>query len=387
MDQEIAKVLNRFDDGMSAMTKVAVNSHLCDYILTKTILEKPSFFPRQYVDAVRSELGRPPQFRVLDELSNNQLDSPEKRESWSARIHEIGAHLQRFYDLAPGASGASDLYGQIKKEALDGSRFQAPMHFKAVLIVWLTKMRRGANCRSQLEHIVKKSDSMRCQALLRELLDVMAVSHNLQKSKTVKEKLNDTRDLLKTKQYSKSAEVAEVKDADSRIYTLQKENEDLLTALEFSAQQLEQLVEEIDKIRGEASIEASVSFYQRMNAPSSGNLLDQFAWTEERLRELRESGFTIPEQIESVPLLIRMFMKFVRSCGLKSLDRVGAEYDFTLSQTDTFDYTGQEYASPDEVKNVIVATPGWVYDGVVITRPKLQEVRSERGGACHELGE
>ncbi|MDE0316394.1 MAG: hypothetical protein OXM61_16015, partial [Candidatus Poribacteria bacterium] len=154
------------------------------------------------------------------------------------------------------------------------------------------------------------------------------------------------------------------------------ENDDLRAAAEIAQHQLETLQEEIEHIRDEAKQETVITFFQEMNSGQHSNLLDQFLKAESLVRQLKQQGTEIPQEIALIPSLIRMFTRFVKIQGLRPKAVVGDQKVVTLSESDEYEYTGSSWEDPDERKTVEIQSAGWVYGNTLISKPKVKEVTS-----------
>ena len=113
-----------------------------------------------------------------------------------------------------------------------------------------------------------------------------------------------------------------------------------------------------------------------MNSGQHSNLLDQFLKAESLVRGLRQQGTEIPQEIELIPSLIRMFTRFVKIQGLRPKAVVGEQKVITLSESDEYEYTGSSWEDPDERKTVEIQSAGWIYADTLISKPKVKEVTS-----------
>ena len=94
------------------------------------------------------------------------------------------------------------------------------------------------------------------------------------------------------------------------------------------------------------------------------------------MKQLRQQGTEIPQEIELIPSLIRMFTRFVKMQGIRPKAVVGERKQITLNESDEYEYIGSEWEDPDEHKTVEVQSAGWLYADTLISKPKVQEVTS-----------
>ena len=113
-----------------------------------------------------------------------------------------------------------------------------------------------------------------------------------------------------------------------------------------------------------------------MNSGQHSNLLDQFLKAELLVRGLKRQGTEIPQEIELIPSLIRMFTRFVKMQGIRPKAVVGDQKEITLSESDEYEYTGSSWEDPGERKTVEIQSAGWIYGNTLISKPKVKEVTS-----------
>ena len=113
-----------------------------------------------------------------------------------------------------------------------------------------------------------------------------------------------------------------------------------------------------------------------MNSHEAGQLLDQFAKSEQTLKQLSMSGYTVPKELSSVSLCVRMFMRTMRNVFMISpVHVIGEKLTLTLEQAERYDYSGSDFDGSDEIKNVEVISPGWRYGKEIFSLPKVIECR------------
>ena len=219
------------------------------------------------------------------------------------------------------------------------------------------------------------------KALLQEIVELIAIEKGFVRKKSAHERviggIAGTRSLIQS-----LTRESESIDDDANIKSLSEqeqiahENDDLRAAAEIAQHQLEALQEEIEHIRDEAKQEVVITFFQEMNSGQHSNLLDQFLKADLLVRQLKKQGTEIPQEIELIPSLIRMFTRFVKMQGIRPKAVVGEQKVITLSESDEYEYTGSSWEDPDERKTVEIQSAGWIYGNTLISKPKVKEVTS-----------
>ncbi|MBQ7219382.1 MAG: hypothetical protein IJS28_00190 [Synergistaceae bacterium] len=169
---------------------------------------------------------------------------------------------------------------------------------------------------------------------------------------------------------SDSQEAASVKD--SGKYEAQVE--ELRAELESAYIRLNASEENFERFQQESAELAVVDVLAKMNSQEAGQLLDQFAKSEQTLRQLSSSGYTVPKELSSVSLCVRMFMRTMRSVfRISPVHVMGEKLKLTLEQAERYDYSGSDFADDNEVKTVEVISPGWRYGKEIFSLPKVIE--------------
>ena len=151
--------------------------------------------------------------------------------------------------------------------------------------------------------------------------------------------------------------------------------EELRAELESAYIRLNASEENFERFQQDSAELAVVDVLTKMNSQEAGQLLDQFAKSEQTLKQLSSSGYTIPKEISSVSLCVRMFMRTMRNVFMISpVHVIGEKLKLTLEQaTQKYDYSGSDFADDSEVKTVEVISPGWRYGKEIFSLPKVIE--------------
>ena len=353
-----------------------------DYELARAVLDTPEYQPRQLVVKLEKQMGvNKLPFHVARQLRINRLDRPEKRRRWAELVTQAG---QELCDFAIGSTEAHDykvLYENLRRVVFVKKRVPL-LEPKAILFVFYTELPDTVSYKSALQEATKLANLPQSKSLLRDLLDLLAIERGLERKKSVSERLigniAGTQALI-NQSLSRETESTD-RDANamsgSEYERVIHENDDLRAAAEIAQHQLEALQEEIEHIRDEAEQETVITFFQEMNSGQHSNLLDQFLKAELLVRQLKQQGTEIPQEIELIPVLIRMFTRFVKTQGIRPKAVVGEQKVITLSESDEYEYTGSSWEDPDERKTVEIQSAGWIYGNTLISKPKVKEVTS-----------
>ncbi len=383
MEPQINQLIEKYQRKANSQPRErAKYNPVYDYELARAVLDTPEYHPRQLVIKLEKQMGvNKLPFHVARQLGRNQLDRSEKRVRWAELVTQIGQNLCHFAIENLGIYDYGALYEKVKRIvfAKKRMRFLDP---KAILFVFCTELPDTVSYKPILQETIKLANFAQSKSLLQDLVDLIAIERGLERKKSASERLiggiAGTQALINQ---SLSRESGLTDSADNAMTTSEHErivheNDDLRAAAEIAQHQLEALQEEIEHIRDEAKHETVITFFQEMNSGQHSNLLDQFLKAELLVRQLRQQGTEIPQEIELIPSLIRMFTRFVKIQGIRPKAVVGEQKVITLSESDEYEYTGSSWEDPDERKTIEIQSAGWIYADTIISKPKVKEVSS-----------
>lgn len=150
--------------------------------------------------------------------------------------------------------------------------------------------------------------------------------------------------------------------------------EELKAELESAYIRLNSSEENFERFQQESAELAVVDVLAKINSQEAGKLLDQFAKSEQTLKQLASSGYEVPKELSSVSLCVRMFMQTMRKIfRISPVHVIGEKLKLTLEQAERYDYSGSDFDDSGEIKNVEVISPGWRYGKEIFSLPKVIE--------------
>ena len=382
MEQSINQLIEKYRrKAKSQIQDQTKYNPVYDYELVRAVLDTPEYPPKQLVAKLEKQMGvNKLPFHVARQLGRNQLDRPEKRRRWARLVTQAGQELCSF---AIGGAETYDykvLHENLKRVVFVKKRVPL-LEPKAILFAFYRKLPDTISYKSALQEVAKSANFAQSKGLLQDIVDILAIERGLERKKSVSERviggIAGTQALINQ---SLSRETESTDSTGNAMTALEHEriiheNDDLRAAAEIAQHQLEALQEEIEHIRDEAKQETVINFFQEMNSGQHSNLLDQFLKAELLVRQLRQQGTEIPQEIELIPSLIRMFTRFVKMQGIRPKAVVGDQKVITLSESDEYEYTGSNWEDPDERKTVKIKSAGWIYADTLISKPKAEEVK------------
>ena len=382
MEHQISQLIQKYHHKANSQGQARIK-YTNSAEMIRAVLNAPGDSTTQLVTQVQKNMGVSElPFRVNRWLEDNQLhgrnrfEGQEKRIEWAKRVTQTAQDLQDFVLKNTDAYDCRALYEKVKSVE-DG---RPRLAHKAILYVFSTEIPDAVIYKPLLEKTARLANFNQAKALLQEIVELIAIEKGFVRKKSAHERviggIAGTRSLIQ----SLTRESESIDDANIKSFSEQEqiahENDDLRAAAEIAQHQLEALQEEIEHIRDEAKQEAVITFFQEMNSGQHSNLLDQFLKAELLVRQLRQQEAKIPQEIELIPGLIRMFTRFVKMQGIRPKADVGEQKVITLSESDEYEYEGSSWEDPDERKTVEIQSAGWIYGNTLISKPKVKEVTS-----------
>ena len=383
MEHPINELIQKYHHKANSQGRNRIkHTHSAEVI--RAVLNAPHHSPKQLVTQLEKDMGISElPFRVNHWLEDNQLhgrdrfDGQEKRLEWANRVNQAAQDLHDFVLKGAEEYDPKALYEKVK----DVEKELPRVEHKAILFVLSMKIPDTVIYKSLLEKTARLANFNQAKGLLQEIVELIAIEKRLVKKKSAHERviggIAGTRSLIQSLTHDSEStgdenNVRPLSEQERIVH----ENDDLRAAAEIAQHQLEALQEEIEHIRDEAKQETVITFFQEMNSGQHSNLLDQFLKAESLVRELKQQGTEIPQEIALIPSLIRMFTRFVKTQGIRPKAVVGNQKEITLSESDEYEYTGSSWEDPDERKMVEIQSAGWIYGNTLISKPKVKEVTS-----------
>ncbi len=348
-----------------------------DSYLIEAVLEKPENYPRQYYERMETISGRKPLFyNVLLNLRRSRLDNPSKRSSWVIETEKTAKYLYYYLHPETGNHDMRKLYERLSERILKMPYLKKPMmESKAILIAMSRIGPLPEDLSERLPNIINYLDFGTIEYFLRAFIDEMAFEYGLRKKKSMEESLGDLASFIAVPEKREY----ETDDLQEQNDFLKQENEDLRSGLEITTREVEEFRNNISQFREEEKKLAVSSFFQSLNNSQYGYLLDQMAYSEKQLRLLKDKGYQFPEEVESIPLTIRMFMRFLKEYGILPIETGGSEREVSLRDCQSSDYSGSPFLVEEEKKTVRIVSSGWKIEDILISKPRVEETSSVYG--------
>ena len=151
------------------------------------------------------------------------------------------------------------------------------------------------------------------------------------------------------------------------------QNENLKSALILINDELDKYKQDLEKFKDEIELNVISDFIKDLNSEKYGRLLDNFIKCQKSLKELKRNKYEFPVEVESIPILIRQYIKFIQEYGIKEIQRK-QQMMLSYEEAAKGNYIGSPYKDQTELKKVVVDSPGWIYKDMIISTPIYIEI-------------
>lgn len=143
---------------------------------------------------------------------------------------------------------------------------------------------------------------------------------------------------------------------------------DLKSALKLSQNQLKDYENHNDKNQKNAQQRYIAQFLRALNEDDQGNLLNELSKCNKRILELETKGYEVPEELQSMAVLIKSLARFLKNYGITEITD---KKHFITTQQDLDDciYYGEPFMSNEDERDIEVKSPGWRYKESIISKP------------------
>lgn len=145
--------------------------------------------------------------------------------------------------------------------------------------------------------------------------------------------------------------------------------------LERTNMLLKELQDEFDEQIAASKTKELAEFFSKLNSDKYGCILDELIVLRKGMMELRKRNYELPIEINGLLILVKKLIQFVQDCHINPMMKVDSVQKVKAADVEFCNYEGSPFSSEEEVKNVRVISPGWIYKDkeVQISRPKLKE--------------
>lgn len=350
IDENYDKMERKFRKNRNVKYRVRDDSELLKLILTD---------PEQYTEYYQRIISkRHNKFDVSRKLDFLKLSDYKYRKLISDEAKNISDLL---YNMCIVEEDNIENYEKINS-ILSKSNLKNQAKEKMILIDFAKKCKR--NYIEDWTRSLNYIDNFICRSIFRNILNEIALERGFKKEKDVGTKVDDIKDQID------SVLNEEVSNNNEE---LKLQNENLRSSLILINDELEQYKKELEKFKEEIELNVISDFIKDLNSEKYGRILDNFIKCQKSLKELKRNHYEFPIQVESIPILIRQYVKFIQEYGIQEIQK-RQQIMLNYEDASNGNYIGSPYKDKDEIKKVRVDSPGWIYKDVIISTPIYIEI-------------
>lgn len=137
---------------------------------------------------------------------------------------------------------------------------------------------------------------------------------------------------------------------------------------------LTELQDDFERQLEESKLKEFTHFFSQLNSEKYGCVLDELLVIRRQVKLLRKNKFDLPIELNGLLILIEKLTKFVQDNHINPLKRSNDIINLTFEEAQFCIYDGSPYENKSDMKKVKIISPGWVYNDIQISRPKVMEV-------------
>ncbi len=162
-------------------------------------------------------------------------------------------------------------------------------------------------------------------------------------------------------------------DKDARIEELEFNINSLCSTLSYIENSLDNINANIEEKVAESEKQVISNFFIQFNSSKFGNMLDKIIVVEKQIDTLKKSGFKIPKEFSSIPIIIKNFAKFIKEFGIEPIEQAGKIFEAIFEDIEYMTYNGEPFLN-NETKKLEIDSPGWKYQDIIISKPSVKEI-------------
>lgn len=334
-----------------------------NYHLLQILLDQPEMHPREYDQILARKYNKTIGTDVIHQLKLSNLHSVDRRIRLKRIMEQIS--ISTYNLLVGNSSNPFRDYDDTAKIIRHQDFRRRIIEGKAFLIA-LTRLPQwqiafdGSETTAlrpifdTLLVAARQGSYKLCEECARRLLDVLGVEYGFVKRRTSTERVQDVLEDVET-----------TRDLDDMRDTL------LIVQREFK-----HLKEEFEQEVTNLNQEFIRDFFASMNSARYSYLLDAIAQTDQLIAELQNTGWGLEPKLQTIPMIIQIFMNLLRSYGVTPIESVGITKDIASSELPAYEFVGLKNFRSESKLTVIVRTPGWKIGNTIISKPRIDEVNS-----------
>lgn len=341
-------------------------------ILTKEFtLEELKKYSKEYLNnEIVKDFEREQVHRISQKTG---INTEERKQEFKRRVTELEQLLLKMID--GDIEAYKEFNEKYEKYVFDKNEVQNRGMQKFIPLGMIISLSR--NLENPLELAKEEKLGLRNLSYFVAKRIISDIKYEIGYLQGLRKKRKDTAELLDSfKQVVEDSTELDENEEES-LESIKLERDQYKKSLQFIQKSLNELSENLEKETQNMVAEQIKEFFVSLNSAKYGNFLDKIPLTEELLRSIRKNEIEteIPQEIKRVLMFIKLVIKFVKDQGITPIDEVNRVFEGTAEEIAEMDYVGEEFID-DEVKKMRVIAPGYKYKNLIISIPKVEEVKA-----------
>lgn len=321
------------------------------------LIKDPSIAPRNCAEILNSKyLYDLSGNDVINQFRKRFLGNPKEREA----IVEWCRRVEKYFEAALlGDKESFEKFNSERKinvlKSSDGSR--NPQNY--VLLNVLFRDYPEIDIFKDSKKI-KNLPVIPCKFLLFDLVDIIADHYGFETYKSSKPRSSIIEEKLSIEQLKRKVDLLE-------------------TRLERTSLMMKELEDDFANQLDATKTQELTQFFSYLNSEKYGFILDELLLLRKGVDELRKNNFEVPLELNGVLIMVKKLIQFVRDSHINPIMKVNSINSVTASDIEFCNYEGSPFTSNDEVKQVKVVSPGWIFSDkdIQISIPHVKEITNE----------
>lgn len=341
-------------------------------ILTKEFtLEELKKYSKEYLNnEIVKDFEREQVHRISQKTG---INTEERKQEFKRRVTELEQLLLKMID--GDIEAYKEFNEKYEKYVFDKNEVQNRGMQKFIPLGMIISLSR--NLENPLELAKEEKFGLRNLSYFVAKRIISDIKYEIGYLQGLRKKRKDTAELLDSfKQVVEDSTELDENEEES-LESIKLERDQYKKSLQFIQKSLNELSENLEEETQNMVAEQIKEFFVSLNSAKYGNFLDKIPLTEELLRSIRKNEIEaeIPQEIKRVLMFIKLVIKFVKDQGITPIDEVNRVFEGTAEEIAEMDYVGEEFID-DEVKKMRVIAPGYKYKNLIISIPKVEEVKA-----------
>lgn len=325
--------------------------------------KNPEFYRQLIQDLYNIETKN---INIKQLLRNINMNAVEKREYI---LHIVQTQTQNIKKMLDGDKNACKLFKNFLDTRIERS-YDNRMYLKSkALLINILMFEEELKVDFSLE-LFETFMEPYCGKVLKSIYESISTELGIKNVSDVNNVLEQTKAVIE------QGVLLEKVDKSKNIDELIFENNNYRNTLEILQSMFDELKETNAKPEEEIKKATIRELFGKLNSSDYGYLLDNLLSIEKMLQEVRKNKVQIPPQINSLPIVFKKLLKFVKDIGIEPIVSMPCQYYAKYEDIAQINYIGEPFVE-NEVKYVEVSSPGWRYGDIVISEPTVREKRKE----------